>query len=345
MEDNPPDGGTIHRKRKKSTQRDDERRSKSRATNNPQRQQHPQLTKPPAQLAPLILQGVKNTRFQLSKLITKNMPDVKLTNIQSNKNNTFTSTTVKLTFADSFNRDTIVRTGLHLQHLNIIAEPAKCAEAHNSKDCDKNANQIKCKSCEGKHYATSHECDKYKEQEKRLKSTIENYSSTSSTRTRPSPTPNINDYRAFPSVGGPRHQNSSATSTVDIVEAVFKKVIAILQPTLAKILEKLELTTTTASPASTTGTTTHQNHMDLDNFATEEDPDQIDLDDNEDGKSIEIEETQVINNNDDRETFYEVMNQNLSTTKRLVATTTGTNSVEKSLYSFQPKHKTTQEKQ
>ncbi|CAF0793248.1 unnamed protein product [Didymodactylos carnosus] len=209
MEDNPPDGGTIHRKRKKSTQRDDERRSKSRATNHPQRQQHPQLTKPPAHLVPLILQGVKITRFQLSKLITKNMPDVKLTNIQSNKNNTFTifasdvnsydrilrdlakqkfdnendvkvyiprsiqkvldadkqaflkrvdveittpaienaltaagfkyeklerlqnfkkdgpGTTVKLTFADSFNRGTIVRTGLHLQHLNIIAEPAK----------------------------------------------------------------------------------------------------------------------------------------------------------------------------------------------------------------------------
>ncbi|CAF1086671.1 unnamed protein product [Didymodactylos carnosus] len=326
MEDNPPDGGTIHRKRKNSTQRDDERRSKSRATNNPQRQQHPQLTKPPAQLAPLILQGVKITRFQLSKLITKTMPDVKLINIQSNKNNTFTifasdvnsynrilrdlakqkfdnendvkvyiprsiqkvldtdkqaflkrvdveittpeienaltaagfkyeklerlqnfkkdgpGTTVKLTFADSFNRDTIVRTGLHLQHLTIIAEPAKyltkpiqcykclgfghiskycratqqvctrCTEAHNSKDCDKDANQIKYKNCE---------------------------------------------------VGGPRHQNSSATSPVDIVEAVFKTVIAILQPTLAKILEKLELTTTTASPASTTGTAIHQNHMDL----------------------------------------------------------------------------------
>ncbi|CAF0730873.1 unnamed protein product [Didymodactylos carnosus] len=336
MEDNPPDGGTIHRKRKNSTQRDDERRSKSRATNNPQRQQHPQLTKPPAQLAPLILQGVKITRFQLSKLITKTMPDVKLINIQSNKNNTFTifasdvnsynrilrdlakqkfdnendvkvyiprsiqkvldtdkqaflkrvdveittpeienaltaagfkyeklerlqnfkkdgpGTTVKLTFADSFNRDTIVRTGLHLQHLTIIAEPAKyltkpiqcykclgfghiskycratqqvctrCTEAHNSKDCDKDANQIKYKNCE---------------------------------------------------VGGPRHQNSSATSPVDIVEAVFKTVIAILQPTLAKILEKLELTTTTASPASTTGTAIHQNHMDLVNFATEEDPD------------------------------------------------------------------------
>ncbi|CAF1499627.1 unnamed protein product [Didymodactylos carnosus] len=121
--------------------------------------------------------------------------------------------------------------------------------------------------------------------------------------------------------------------------------IAILQPTLAKILEKLELTTTTTSPASTTGTATHQNHMDLDNFATQEDTDQIDLDDNEDGKSIEIEEPQVINNNGDREAFYEVMNQNLSTTKRLAATTTDTSSVEKALYSFQPKHKTTQEKQ
>ncbi|CAF1600955.1 unnamed protein product [Didymodactylos carnosus] len=107
-------------------------------------------------------------------------------------------TTVKVTFADVFNRNTIVRTGLQIDHMFIATEAARfatkpvqcficlgyghiskyrrdkqqicsrCAGSHDVKNCAEADTNIQCKNCSGHHHATDSKCPKYQEIKVRL---------------------------------------------------------------------------------------------------------------------------------------------------------------------------------
>ncbi|CAF1132445.1 unnamed protein product [Didymodactylos carnosus] len=179
-------------------------------------------------------------------------------------------TTVKVTFADVFNRNTIVRTGLQIDHMFIATEAARfatkpvqcficlgyghiskycrdkqqicsrCAGSHDVKNCTEADTNIQCKNCSGHHHATDSKCPKYQEQMKKLKTTVDDYSTNTSNKHR-SP-PNLTDLHAFPSLDGARQQNSSSSSLNkdNLVEEVFRKVMSKIEPVLNRILDRLD---------------------------------------------------------------------------------------------------------
>ncbi|CAF1622978.1 unnamed protein product, partial [Didymodactylos carnosus] len=85
-----PGGGTNQLERKTTIQNGTEPKNKARSDFCQKQQQSQQTTKVSLRLAPLIYQGVKMTRYVLNNFIKTKMPDVKLIDIQSNRNGTLT---------------------------------------------------------------------------------------------------------------------------------------------------------------------------------------------------------------------------------------------------------------
>jgi hypothetical protein len=120
-----------------------------------------------------------------------------------NKEKTGPGTTIKITFGDVKNRDTFTKLGLQIDHMHFPAEKARqkivpqqchscyrfghiakyckqphpscsyCTGPHRYDICDQKQQQPKCCNCQGPHEATSHECPRYKEQQKLLQSAID----------------------------------------------------------------------------------------------------------------------------------------------------------------------------
>lgn len=113
------------------------------------------------------------------------------------------TTTIKVICKDKKNRDTLIRTGLRISFCIFRSEPAKpndipvqckrcskfghilkycktdnevcarCSGQHATTECQ--SNTTKCSNCHSDHQATSKECPTYIEQQKKLKRTIEEF--------------------------------------------------------------------------------------------------------------------------------------------------------------------------
>ena len=144
----------------------------------------------------------------------------------TNRDKNTPTRTVKVTFTDAENRNTFVRTGLQIDSMHFVAESAnhntkpmqcyiclqynhiakycktkeqvcsKCGEKHHVDKCTAAPEACKCLHCKGNHSATSEECSKYKEQEKRLVSAVNKYSTTVTNKIGKSC--NINSINDFP---------------------------------------------------------------------------------------------------------------------------------------------------
>ena len=74
---------------------------------------------------------------------------------------------------------------------------ARCGDSHRMDQCIAANDAIKCSNCKGNHLATTNNCPKYKEQEKRMLTLVNQYSSTS----KPATTlPAVHDANEFPSL-------------------------------------------------------------------------------------------------------------------------------------------------
>ena len=146
----------------------------------------------------------------------------------TNRDKNTPTRTVKVTFTDAENRNTFVRTGLQIDSMHFVAESAnhntkpmqcyiclqynhiakycktkeqvcsKCGEKHHVDKCTAAPEACKCLHCKGNHLATSEECSKYKEQEKRLVGAVNKYSTTATNKIGQSC--NINSTNDFPSL-------------------------------------------------------------------------------------------------------------------------------------------------
>lgn len=146
----------------------------------------------------------------------------------TNRDKNTPTRTVKVTFTDAENRNTFVRTGLQIDSMHFVAESAnhntkpmqcficlqynhiakycktkeqvcsKCGEKHHVDKCNAAPEACKCLHCKGNHLATSEECPKYKEQEKRLVNAVNKYSTTATNKIGQSC--NINSTNDFPSL-------------------------------------------------------------------------------------------------------------------------------------------------
>ena len=146
----------------------------------------------------------------------------------TNRDKNTPTRTVKVTFTDAENRNTFVRTGLQIDSMHFVAESAnhntkpmqcyiclqynhiakycktkeqvcsKCGEKHHLDKCTAAPEACKCLHCKGNHLATSEECSKYKEQEKRLVNAVNKYSTTATNKIGQSC--NINSTNDFPSL-------------------------------------------------------------------------------------------------------------------------------------------------
>ncbi|CAF0879378.1 unnamed protein product [Didymodactylos carnosus] len=194
-------------------------------------------------------------------------------------------TTVKVTFADVFNRNMIVRTELQTDHMFIAVEAAKFTT--------KLTQYFICLG--GHHHATDSKCPKYQEQMKKLKTTVDDYSTSTSNKQRSSP--NLTDLHAFPSLDGGRQQNSSSSSLNkdNLVEEVFRKVMSEIEPVLNGISDRLDSKLPTLFSSLSIPSTKaqynqnpHQYH-DVD-FETEDEYINQDGDEDEGYKSFEMKE-------------------------------------------------------
>ena len=146
---------------------------------------------------------VKNVDTEISECrITEALEDVGLDVVDvvrlTNKVSNIPTKTIKITFTDPRNRNTFVHTGLQVDCMHFVAEPAsqnskpvqcyicmkynhiskyckakrqvcaRCDEKHRVDQCNVANDAVKCSNCKGNHLATSNHCSYYREQEKRM---------------------------------------------------------------------------------------------------------------------------------------------------------------------------------
>jgi hypothetical protein len=140
-----------------------------------------------------ILQAMKETGLEVTSVNRSTSRDGKLP-----------TRTVKATFSDVANRNTFTRKGLQVDSMHFPVEPAtqtvkatqhhlclkynhlakyckgtqvcaRCGENHSADKCVITAEAIKCLNCKGNHLAASIDCQHYKEQEKKLRSMVRQY--------------------------------------------------------------------------------------------------------------------------------------------------------------------------
>jgi len=169
--------------------------------------------------------------------------------------------TVKVTFADAENRNTFIRTGLQVDSMHFVSESAtqntkpvqcykclkynhvakyckaqeqvcaRCGESHRLDQCKVPEDNVKCCNCNGKHLATSIECPKYKEHEKKAQSLVNQYATA---RTLATATPNIDNSSAFPPL-----RNSIQIHQQLMQDDIRKEIISSLSSQMEKIIEEI----------------------------------------------------------------------------------------------------------
>ena len=189
----------------------------------------------------------------------------------TNKDKSGPGTTIKITFGDVSNRDTFAKLGLQIEHMHFPTEKAKqkvlpqqclschrfghiaryckqshpncshCTGSHCYDVCDQKQQQPKCCNCQGSHQATSSECPRYKEEQKRVQSAVDRYSRSSTITHSPATAPNSNDLDEYPSMSSsvshinPQTLNSIIEACTAAIERISEQQIAVF----AKKLEEL----------------------------------------------------------------------------------------------------------
>jgi len=173
------------------------------------------------------------------------------------------TTTIKITFNDPDNRNTFVHTGLQVDSMHFNAEPAtqnvkpvqcficlkynhvakycktkqqacsRCGDNHQLDKCSCPADVLKCCNCQGNHLATSQECPQYQEQEKRMKSLVNQYSSTRKPTT---VAPAIHCLDQFPLLPNSQHQQIGS-----LQNGIIEELINVLTSKMEKIIEETSI--------------------------------------------------------------------------------------------------------
>jgi len=186
-----------------------------------------------------------------------------------NKDKTGNSQTVKIVLSDTLNRNTLVQTGLQIDYMHFVVEPAKqnntpiqcfkcqkynhvakycksehltCArygENHQTNQCTATDDAIKCSNCKGNHVANSSNCPTYQGQKMKMQKMIDQYTKTSNQATTAPSLRSTVDFPAFAQHNQP--QKSILTEHVlnDILTTLTSKMESILEETVSRIFNNL----------------------------------------------------------------------------------------------------------
>ncbi|CAF2924253.1 unnamed protein product [Rotaria sp. Silwood2] len=181
---------------------------------------------------------VKNVDIEIPESrIIEALKDVGLDAIDvvrlTNKVNNMPTKTIKITFNDPQNRNAFIHTGLQVDSMHFLAEPAtqntkpvqcylclqynhvakycktkqqicaRCGDNHQMDQCTAVSDLLKCYNCKGNHLATSNVCSKYIEQEKRMQSMVNQYTTSYKAALPPA----LNDLKEFPSLPSFTHRS------------------------------------------------------------------------------------------------------------------------------------------
>ncbi|CAF0997008.1 unnamed protein product [Rotaria sp. Silwood1] len=204
---------------------------------------------------------VKNVDIEIPESrITEALKDVGLDAVDvvrlTNKVKNMPTTTIKITFIDPQNRNTFIHSGLQVDSIHFPAEPAtqntkpvqcylclkynhvakycktkqqicaRCGENHHMDQCSAAPDLLKCYNCKGNHLATSNDCSKYIEQEKRLQNMVNQYT-TSYTATSIPLLNDLQEFTSYPSIikCQQEHLNSDILDKlVNILSSAYQKV-------------------------------------------------------------------------------------------------------------------------
>jgi hypothetical protein len=192
-------------------------------------------------------------------LVANGLKVTNVTRLTSRDGNASTRT-VKVTLADAANRNTFVLTGLQVDSMHFPAEAAnqntkpvqcfmcmkynhvakycktqqqvcaRCGENHRLDQCSVSNDATKCCNCNGNHLATSIECSKYREQEKKAQSLVNQYASA---RTPAPRAPAIHSATEFPSLLNPLHLQQA-----NMQKDFFDEIISMLSSKMEKLFEE-----------------------------------------------------------------------------------------------------------
>ncbi|CAF1155467.1 unnamed protein product [Rotaria sp. Silwood1] len=193
-----------------------------------------------------------------------------------NKEKTGTGTTIKITFDDVKNRDAFIKLGLQIDHMHFPAEKAKqkinpqqchscyrfghiakyckqqqlicsyCAGPHRYNVCDQKQLPPKCSNCQGSHEATSHDCPKYINEQKRIQTAIDRYSYSSTSIHHSTPVPDSHDIKNYPLLSSTNSIITSQTlnsiteactmATMKAIENISNKLITIFTKKMNELI-------------------------------------------------------------------------------------------------------------
>ena len=188
----------------------------------------------------------------------------------TNKVRNVPTSTIKITFKDPQNRNTFVHTGLQVESMHFIAEPAmqnikpvqcyiclkynhvakycktkqqlcaRCGDNHQLDHCTAASDMLKCCNCQGKHLATSNDCSFYKEQEKRMLNLINQYASARKLVPTAPALHNVNDFPLLPNLSQRQHDHLHSDMIEQIINALTSKMEKIIEETTSRIFKSLE---------------------------------------------------------------------------------------------------------
>lgn len=191
---------------------------------------------------------------------------INVTRLNSKDGNTPTRT-IKITFTDAQNRNTFVHTGLQVDSMHFPAEAAsqntkpvqcyiclkynhvakycktkqqicaRCGEDHRLDQCKSDKDVSKCCNCKGNHLATSSDCSYYKEQEKKMKNMINQYSATNKPVTSAPILHDANEFPPLPNVLQQLQENDIFDKIINIMSSKMEKII---EETTSRLFKKLQ---------------------------------------------------------------------------------------------------------
>ncbi|CAF1537450.1 unnamed protein product [Adineta ricciae] len=214
----------------------------------------------------------------------------------TNKDGNNPTRTVKVMFADAENRNTFVHTGLQVDSMHFPAEPAtqntkpvqcficmqynhlakycktkkqvcaRCGENHRLDQCTAPTDTSNCCNCNGNHLASSVDCPKYKEQEKKAQNLVNQYTTTRQPKAWAPAIQSDTDFPPLRHSDHPQQQHVTKDFLDEIItmlsshmEKIIEETTNRLFITLQQKVEKLEkLITSSESTTSIPTTTTDQ---------------------------------------------------------------------------------------
>lgn len=206
----------------------------------------------------------------------------------SSKDGNTPTRTVKITLSDVANRNTFVHTGLQVDSMHFVAEPAsqnkkpvqcyicmkynhvakycktkqqicaRCGENHRLDQCNAAKDVMKCCNCNGNHLATSPECSNYKEQEKRALNLISQYSAGNKPIPQAPALHSASEFPPLPNVFQQGQEHLQKDFFEEIINILSTKMEKIIEETTSRLfhslkqkIEKLEKSMTTSQRTTT----------------------------------------------------------------------------------------------